>query len=91
MHAELDSLLDLLQSAKDHTVAAKKLCAEGTSAFDEIDDIDLALGWAMKKLHTLKKHGPAPVMGPMGRRKSANAPKVADEPRKNGAPEEPRA
>lgn len=54
MKKELESIIETLKQAKRQVSDMKK--SNGSSDPTEIDDVELALDWALNKLNTLNNH-----------------------------------
>lgn len=54
MKKELESIIETLKQAKRQVSDMKK--SNGSSDLTEIDDVELALDWALNKLNTLNNH-----------------------------------
>ena len=54
MKKELESIIETLKQAKRQVSDMKK--CNGSSDPSEIDDVELALDWALNKLNTLNNH-----------------------------------
>jgi len=56
MKAKLQSVIQIVQTAQTEVLDIKKNFPLDNHQVNEIDDVELALGWALKKLERLRSN-----------------------------------